>query len=171
MVDFKALVPWRNNNKPQTLATREDYFDPFVTFRREMDRMFDDFFTGFGGGRGLQTASNWPAATPMIDVTETDKDVVVTAELPGLDDKDFEVTLAGDLLTIKGEKKSEHEEKNSDATYVERRYGSFSRTVRLPFEVGNEKVDAKYDKGVLTVRVPKPAEVQKAVRRIEVKAA
>jgi HSP20 family protein len=91
--------------------------------------------------------------------------------LPGVDEKDVSVTLANGLLTIKGEKKSEHEEKNSDATYVERRYGSFSRTVRLPFEVGNEKVDAKYDKGVLTVRVPKPAEVQKAVRRIEVKAA
>jgi HSP20 family protein len=81
------------------------------------------------------------------------------------------MTLAGDLLTIKGEKKSEHEEKNGDATYIERRYGSFRRSVRLPFEAGNEKVDATYDKGVLTIRVPKPAEVQKALRRIEVKAA
>ena len=107
----------------------------------------------------------------MIDVAETDLDVVITAELPGLSDKDFEVMLAHDLLTIKGEKKSEHEEKNGDATYMERRYGSFVRTVRLPFDVGNEKVDAKYDKGVLSVRVPKPAEAQKAVRRIEVKAA
>lgn len=110
------------------------------------------------------------AGAPTIDVAESDKEVVVTAELPGLNDKDFEVTLAGDLLTIKGEKKSEHEEKNGDATYMERRFGSFARTLRLPFEIGNEKIDAKYDKGVLTVRVPKPAEVQKRVRRIEVKA-
>ena len=171
MVDFKALVPWRNNNKSNVPATREDYFDPFVTFRREMDRIFDDFFTGFGGSRALQAAGGWSGVTPIVDVTESDKEVVVTAELPGLDDKDFEVTLTGDLLTIKGEKKSEHEEKDGGATYMERRFGFFVRTMRLPFEVGNEKVDARYDKGVLTVRVPKPAEVQKAVRRIEVKAA
>lgn len=170
-MDLKSLVPWRNS-KSNVPATRDDYFDPFVTLRREMDRMFDDFFTGFGGGRGLPAAGgSWNGAvTPIIDVSESDREVVVTAELPGLNDKDFEVTLAGDLLTIKGEKKSEHEEKNGDATYVERRYGSFARTLRLPFEVGNEKVDASYDKGVLTVRVPKPAEAQKAVRRIEVKA-
>lgn len=170
-MDFKSLVPWRNNGKSNVPLTREDYFDPFVALRREMDRIFDDFFTGFGGGRSLQAAGGFGAMTPMIDVRETDKEVVVAAELPGLDEKDFEVTLAGDLLTIKGEKKAEHEEKNGDTTYMERRYGSFARTVRLPFEVGNETVDANYDKGVLTVRVPKPAEVQKAVRRIEVKSA
>jgi HSP20 family protein len=168
-MDLKSLVPWRNSSKSNLPSTREDYFDPFVTFRREMDRMFDDFFTGFGGGRSLQASGGWPAVTPVVDVTETDKEIVVAAELPGLDEKDFEVTLAGDLLTIKGEKKSEHEQKDGDAHYVERRYGSFARTVRLPFEVGNEKVDAKYDKGVLTVRVPKPADAQKAARRIEVK--
>ena len=168
-MDLKSLVPWRNN-KSNVPATREDYFDPFVTFRREMDRMFEDFFTGVGGDRALQSATGWSAVAPTIDVAESDREVVVTAELPGLNDKDFEVTLAGDLLTIKGEKKSEHEEKNGDATYMERRFGSFARTLRLPFEIGNEKIDAKYDKGVLTVRVPKPAEVQKRVRRIEVKA-
>lgn len=169
-MDFKSLVPWRNN-KSSVPTTRDEYLDPFVSLRREMDRMFDDFFTGFGNGRALQSAGGWTGMTPMIDVVESDKEVVVTAEMPGLDDKDFEVTLTGDLLTIKGEKKSEHEEKNGNAAYMERRYGAFARTVRLPFEVGNEKVDAKYDKGLLTVRVPKPVEAQRAVRRIEVKAA
>ena len=82
-MDLKSLVPWRNN-KTNLPATREDYFDPFVTFRREMDRMFEDFFTGLGSGRALQDAKGWTAATPMIDVAETDKDVVITAELPGL---------------------------------------------------------------------------------------
>ena len=169
-MDLKSLVPWRNNSKPHVPATRDDYFDPFVTFRREMDRMFDDLFTGFSGP-GLQSASaGWQGVTPTLDVTETEKELVVTAELPGLDDKDFEVTLAGDVLTIRGEKKSEHEEKNGDAHYLERRFGSFSRAVRLPFEMKDEKVDARYDKGVLTIRVPKPAEAQRAVRRIEVKA-
>ena len=132
--------------------------------------MFDDFFTGFGG-RELQSGSKgWQGLTPMIDVAESDKEIVVRAELPGLDNKDFEVTLTGDVLTIKGEKKAEHEEKNGDTHYMERRFGSFSRAVRLPFEVEDETVDAKYDKGVLTIRVPKPADARKAVRRIEVKA-
>jgi HSP20 family protein len=168
-MDFKSLVPWRD--KSQTPATRDDFFDPFVNFRREVDRMFDDFFNNFGfGGRSLRPlAGGWQG--PTVDVAESDKEMVVTAELPGLDQKDFEVTLAGDILTIKGEKKAEHEQKDGDHYYMERRFGAFSRSVRLPFEVKDEKVDAKYDKGVLTIRVPKPVEAQKAVRRIEVRGA
>ena len=105
MVDFKSLVPWRNN-KSQVPATREDFFDPFVTFRREMDRMFDDFF---GSGALRPAAAGWQAITPAVDIDETDKELVVTAELPGVSDKDVEVSLAGDILTIRGEKKAEHE--------------------------------------------------------------
>ncbi len=169
-MNFGSLIPWRDN-KPQVPARREDYLDPFVSFRREMDRMFDDFFQGFGS-RSLRSVGNgWQGLTPTIDVAETDKELVVTAELPGLDDKDFEVTLAGDMLTIKGEKKAEHEQRNGDGYYMERRFGSFSRSIPLPFEVKDEKVDARYDKGILTIRVPKPSDAQKAVRRIEVKAA
>jgi HSP20 family protein len=163
------LIPWRD--KSQVSTPRDDFFDPIVSLRREMDRMFDDFFNG-SSGRGLRPlAGGWSGVTPTIDVEEHEKEVVVTAELPGLDDKDFELTLMGDILTIKGEKKAEHEHKNGEAYYTERRYGAFSRAVRLPFEVKDENIDAKYDKGVLTVRIPKPADVQKAVRRIEVKAA
>jgi len=165
MVDFNALVPW-GNNKGQTPAAREDYFDPFVTFRREMDRMFDHFFDGFSGrsGNGLG------AIAPAIDLDETEQEMVVTAELPGVSDKDIEVNLAGDVLTIKGEKKTETEEKKGNATYTERRYGFFSRSLRLPFEVKDEQIDAKFKDGVLTVRLPKPADMQNQVRRIEVKA-
>jgi HSP20 family protein len=165
-MDFKSLVPWRNNNKSTVPATREDFFDPFVTFRREMDRMFDDFFGG--NGRSLQGSQS---LTPALDVDETEKELVITAELPGVTEKDVEVNLAGDLLTIKGEKKAEHEEKNGNSYYMERRFGSFGRTVRLPFEVKDQEVEAKFNNGLLTVRLPKPAEMQKAVRRIEVKAA
>ena len=165
MVDFKALVPWRTNKSP-TPAGREDYFDPFVTFRREMDRMFDDFF---GGGTPRPTQAGWQALTPAVDIDETGKEVVVTAELPGVSDKDVEVSVAGDILTIRGEKRAEHEEKSGDATYMERRFGSFSRSVRLPFEIKDERVDATFKDGVLTIHLPKPAELQKAVRRIEVK--
>ena len=170
-MNFGSLIPWRDN-KTQVPARREDYLDPFVSFRREVDRIFVDFLSGFGGRRSSGLTSNaWQDLTPTIDVEETDRELVVTAELPGLDDKDFEVTITGDMLTIKGEKKAEHEQRNGDAYYMERRFGSFSRSIPLPFEVKDEKVDARYDKGVLTIRVPKPADAQRAVRRIEVKAA
>jgi HSP20 family protein len=164
MVDLKALVPWRND-KPQLPATREDFFDPFVTFWREMDRMFDDFF----GGGFLQPHGK-QSVTPAVDINETEKEVVVTAELPGVSDKDIELTLVGDILTIRGNKKTEHEEKIGDSYYVERRFGSFTRSLRLPFDVSDEKVDAKFKNGVLTIHLPKPAELQKWVRRIEVRA-
>jgi HSP20 family protein len=168
-MDFKSLVPWRE--KSQTPAGRDDFFDPFVSFRREVDRMFDDFFNSFGGRALRPMAGGWQGVNPVIDVDETDKELVVTAELPGLDQKDFEVTLAGDVLTIRGEKKAEHEQKDGDASYMERRFGSFSRSVRLPFEVKDEQLEAKYDKGVLTIRVPKPAGARQNVRRIEVRSA
>jgi len=107
---------------------------------------------------------------PAVDVHEDEKGLIVTAELPGVSEKDIEVNLAGDMLTIKGEKKTESEEKKGNSTYTERRYGSFARSLRLPFEVKDEQVDAKFKDGVLTVRLPKPAEMQSQVRRIEVKA-
>jgi HSP20 family protein len=167
MADLKALVPWRNN-KSRTPATREDFFDSFAIFRREMDRMFADFF----GDSGLRRAQfGWAVLSPAVDIDESDKEIVVSAELPGITEKDVEVSLAGDILTIKGEKRSEHEENNGDGVHMERRFGSFSRSVRLPFEAGNEQVDATFSNGVLTVRVPKPPQLQRAVRRIEVKTA
>jgi len=169
MVDFKALVPWRD--KSQTPATREDYHDPFLSFRREVDRMFDDFFSGFGRRAVGPSFGSWGTPTPSMDLTENDNEIIVTAEMPGLDNKDFEVTVSGDLLTLKGEKKAEHEHRNGDAYYMERRFGSFSRSVRLPFEVKDEQVDARYEKGVLTIRMPKPAEMQQQARRIEVRTA
>jgi HSP20 family protein len=148
------------------MARRDDFFDPMFSLRREVDRIFDEFFNGFGSfgdGAGL-------SPRPVVDIADNDKELVITAEIPGLDEKDLDVSLAGDLLTIKGEKKAEHEERNGGAYYVERRYGSFSRSVRLPFQVDDQDVEAKYEKGVLTIRIPKPIEMQKAVRRIPIKA-
>lgn len=167
-MDFKAMVPWRNDSKSP--ATRENFLDPFVTFRREVDRVFDGFFEGWGRS-GRPSLTGWSDPTPSIDLVENDKDITITAELPGLDEKDFELTVTGDLLTLKGEKKSEHQQHNGNSYYAERRYGAFSRSVRLPFDVKDEAVEARYDKGVLTVRVPKPAEMQRPARRIEVKRA
>jgi HSP20 family protein len=166
MVDFKALVPWRD--KSQTPAPREEYPDPFLSFRREVDRMFDEFFAGFGR-RTPGSPSAWSAPTPSMDLAENGNEIVVTAEMPGLDEKDFEITVSGDVLTLKGEKKAEREQRDGDGYYMERRFGSFSRSVRLPFDVEDEKVEATYQKGVLTIRVPKPAGMQRQARRIEVR--
>ena len=156
---LKSLVP-RRSNQP---ADREDFYDPFVRFRREIDRRFDDFFdAGWQpfGRRGLM---------PAIDIEESDKEVVVTAELPGVTEKDIHLDLAGDILTIKGEKKMERE--SGGGHRRECRYGAFERSIQLPFEVKDGEVDAKFSNGVLTVRAPKPADLQRPTRHIEVKRA
>jgi HSP20 family protein len=171
MVDFKSLVPWRN--KSDAPARREAFYEPFLSFRREIDRMLDDFHRSFedflNGGLSRPIGAGWAPMTPAIDVDETDKEVIVTAELPGVSEKDLEVSLAGDVLTIKGEKKAEREQKNGGAYYMERRFGSFARSIRLPFEASDQTVDARFENGVLTVHVPKPDDYRRSVRRIQIK--
>lgn len=162
-MDFRSLVPFGQRG---ALSRRGGVEDPFLGFRREVDRLFDDLFTGRGPAR-------WPAegVDLRLDVSETDKEVKLTAELPGVDEKDIELTLTDDLLTIRGEKKREETQKNGDYHMVERSYGSFARSLRLPFAVAQDKVDARFDKGVLTITLPKPPEVQQAAQRIAIKAA
>ena len=139
---------------------------PFAGFRREMDRLFDETLGRsqvFGGGR------HGGDLTPSLDVEETDTAVTVTVELPGVDEKDVELTLNRDVLTIKGEKKAESESEESGRRVVERSYGRFSRSLRLPAEIEPDKAEAKFEKGILTVILPKPAEAQAESRRIEIK--
>jgi HSP20 family protein len=159
-MNSKSLVP-RRSGQTQEVA-RDDFFDPFVTFRREIDRMFDDFFDGWH-----PFTANPGSLSPPVDVEETDKELLVTAELPGLSEKDVQVDLAGDVLTIKGEKKVERESGNGHRK--ERCYGAFERSIQLPFEVKDGDVDAKFNNGVLSIRMSKPADLQRPTRRIEVK--
>jgi HSP20 family protein len=123
--------------------------------------MFEDF------GRAVPTFGSTDVV-PRLDMTETDKVIEVTAELPGLEEKDVEVNIADNILMIRGEKKSEKEEKDKNYRFVERSYGSFSRSIELPSGVDAERIQASLAKGVLTVTVPKPA--QAAMKKIEVKA-
>jgi HSP20 family protein len=147
------------------VATAED--DPFGSFRREMDRLFDSFGREFG----------WPASgragvlAPSIDVSETDNEIRIEAELPGVEQKDVEVVVADNLLTIKGEKKSEKEEKKKDYHLVERSYGGFARSITLPFAAEPDKAKASFKNGVLTITLPKPPEVKAKSRKIAVQAA
>ncbi len=124
--------------------------------RREMDRLWEDFF-----GPGPRMPRLWTEEwTPAVDVAETPEQVTVKAEMPGIDPKEIDISLVGDLLTVKGEKKSEREEKKENYQLVERSYGSFSRALRLPAAVDADKIEAKYDKGVLTITCPKKEPVK-----------
>ena len=138
---------------------------PFYAFRREMDRLFDNFFRGFDiePFRGTEEFFN-----PSVDVVDNDKEIKVTAELPGLDEKDIEVSIAEDSLTIKGEKKKEKEEKGKNYHRTERTYGSFSRTIPLPVEVETDKAEATFKKGVLTIVMPKSAKALKETKKIPI---
>jgi HSP20 family protein len=136
---------------------------------REIEKTFDEFsrrspLAGFyGAGNGM--------TEPKIDVAEGKDGIDVTAELPGVEEKDIEVTLADDMLTIRGEKKTERDERGKDKNWhlVERSYGSFSRTIRLPYEPESKNVEAKFDKGVLHIHLPKPAEIAKKEKKIEIR--
>jgi HSP20 family protein len=131
--------------------------------RREMDRLWDDYFGS--GRRGLQPLPTEFA--PAVDIKETADQVVVKAEVPGMEAKDINISVTGEVLTIKGEKKSEREEKEENYHLVERRYGSFSRSLALPAGVDMDKIEAKYDKGVLIVTCPKKEVVKP--KAIEIK--
>ncbi|OPX19765.1 MAG: molecular chaperone [Desulfobacca sp. 4484_104] len=132
--------------------------------RREMDRLWDDYFGP--GRRALKPLeTEW---APVVDISESADQVTVKAEIPGLEPKDIDISLSGDLLTIKGEKKSEREEKDENYHLVERSYGSFSRSLRLPVSVEADKIEASYKQGVLTITCPKKEEVK--AKAIEIKA-
>ncbi len=147
---------------------REREGDPFQALRKQMDDLFNDWSSGLPGwGR-----KNGNLAL-RVDVSETPTEITVTADLPGVDQKDIDVTAAGNQLTIKAEKKSEAEDKKEDKgrTFhtVERSYGLFQRTMSLPFEIDSSKVSASFQNGVLTLTLPKPVEMQKQTKKIEVK--
>lgn len=162
----KSLTPARHF-RPGFL-TGNGGVDPFRSLHRQMDRLFEDFSRDLHWPR-FETASEM--AMPLIDVAETDDGLTVTAELPGIEEKDIEVDLTNNILTLKGEKKSETEEKKADYHFRERSYGSFARSIAVPFDVDPDKVEAGFAKGVLTVTLPRPPEAKRATRKIKVKAA
>jgi HSP20 family protein len=164
-MNLKSLIPVGRQRE----MARTD--NPFFSLQREIDRLFEDFGRGFPGmlpatGNGFGAAG---AMMPTMDVAETDKEIELTAELPGLEEKDVQINVADNVLTIKGEKKAEKEEKDKNYRLVERSYGSFERSLQLPDGVDADAIKASIDKGVLKVVVPKPAPAQ--VKKVEVKAA
>ncbi len=132
--------------------------NPFVSLQREVERVFSDFNRGWPG-----FTAEWPRmAVPRMDIVEKDGLIEMTAELPGLEEKDVEIEVNENILTIKGEKKTEREEKSDENRYLaERTYGAFTRAIELPEGVNADDVKATMAKGVLTVTVPKPAQLAK----------
>ncbi len=136
----------------------------FERMRRDMDRLWDSFFETGVRKRG-EEAGEW---FPAFDVSETKNDLVVKTEVPGLDPKDIDISLSEGILTIKGEKKQEKEEKEENYHLIERSYGSFSRSIRLPRDVQGDKINASYKNGVLKVTLPKSEEAKKKEIKIKV---
>ncbi len=159
-----------------TSLERSAPWAPLDSLRREIDRVFDSFHSGswrFPFGR-MGMEFEWPRqgtwVTPAIDVSEKDTHYEITAELPGMDEKNIEIKLSNGTLTIKGEKKEEKEEHEKDYYVSERRFGSFMRSFQVPEGVDTAKIEASFAKGVLTVSLPKTAEAQKNEKTITVKA-
>jgi HSP20 family protein len=144
------LAPWRPIRELSNL-------------RKEMDELWGDFL---GGREFLSERGTW---VPAVDVSETKDSVVVKSEVPGMDPKDINISLRGDLLEIKGEKKQKKEEKDENFHRIETHYGAFCRNVRLPVEVDPDKIEASYDKGVVKIVLPKKEEVK--AKQIEIKTA
>jgi HSP20 family protein len=161
---MRDLVPW---GRGRDVSVRRGEDSPFLTLHREMNRLFDDAFRGFGltpfGSDRFfdRVGGSWPS----VEVSETEKEIKVTAELPGMDEKDVKLELANGVLAIAGEKKTENEDK--DRLFSERYYGRFER--RIPVEdVDEDKISAAFKSGVLTVTLPKIAQAQSKVKRISI---
>jgi HSP20 family protein len=151
-------------------------WEPFESLRREVDRMIDDFGRGFGAWRPFGQSMLRPSwgfeetwgKAPAVDVCERDKEYEITAELPGIDANNVEVKVSDGVLTIKGEKEEQKEEKQKDYHISERRFGSFQRSFKLPEGTDEDKIQANFEKGLLTVTLPKSAEAQKPEKKIEI---
>jgi len=165
----RDLIPWNRGRGGIPSTTQETSFSPFLNLHREVNRLFDDMFDRFETGMPSLTGrmSSWPSvAWPSVEVTASDNEVSVTAELPGLEEKDVDLFINDDVLTIRGEKKAEAEDKGR--RFSERYYGRFERVIPLPFEVEEDKANASFSNGVLTVTLPKSPKAQEKAKRIAI---
>ncbi len=163
-MNMRDLIPWgrQSSTAPMPYQGQDN---PILGFRREVDRLFDDLFRGSLPSLGLGRSF---AAWPNVELSESDREIRITAEVPGMNEKDVELLMEDGVLTIRGEKKSETEDK--DRGYSERYYGRFERRVALPSSVDEQDANAEFRDGVLTVTLPKSAEAERG-RRIPINGA
>lgn len=150
----------------ESVPVRKEEDNPFLMLQREMNSLFENFFRDF---ESLPFYQGTGAFSPKVDVIETEKDIKINAELPGMDEKDIDVSIHKDAVTIKGEKKLEKEDKGKDYYRMERSYGAFTRTIPLHVDVNTDKAEAKFSKGLLTIIIPKTEKAIKEVKKITIK--
>ncbi len=178
MAESVTKLPVKTEEKGTERSSALQAWHPFESLRREVDRLFEDFDRDFWRSPFRRSVFDiepfWRrelsrGAGPAVDIVEKDNAYEVTAELPGMDEKNIEVKLANGGVTIKGEKQEEKEEKKKNYYLHERRLGSFERCFAVPENVDTDKIEASFKKGVLTLTLPKKPEAQKPEKRIEVK--
>jgi HSP20 family protein len=166
-MSVRDLIPFGRERSQVPSVFRDGERDPFLSLHRQVNRLFDDVFRDFGSG--LQSSSLFSANDghwPSVEISDGEKEVRVTAEVPGMEENDIEVLLDDGVLTLQGEKRSESE--NKDKQFSERFYG-FERRIPLRYEVEEDKVDARFKNGVLTITLPKTAKAQSQAKRIAIK--
>ena len=195
-MDIKKLAPWnwfkkeeeesgamvpvkRDETKP--LSSDEGPLSPLFQLHREMDKLFDNAFRGFGvspsrfpglsplGSDLLSPLSSSAFLMPQVDVGATDKEYSITVEIPGVTEKDVNIEVANNTMTIRGEKNQEKEEKDKNYYRVERSYGSFQRVLCLPEDADQEDIKANFKNGILTIKMGRKALPKPNVKQIEIK--
>lgn len=159
------LLPW-NRDKEKYSMQKWDALDPFEMQRQMMREFFGDFPSAFGSSRDQEGSD---AFVPRMDISESDKEIMIHVDLPGMDDKDIDLTVENHQLTISGEKKFENEEKGRTYHRVERRFGSFLRRIQLPDDTETDQIKATFQKGVLVIQVPKPTQSVSQRKQIPIK--
>jgi len=164
-MSIRDLIPWRRSSNEVSTTLRDDR-SPFISLQREVNRLFDEVFRSFDARiPAFGSAASFNTAWPSVEISETDKEIKVTAEIPGLEEKDVEVLLHDGVLTLKGEKRAENEDKQ----FSERFYGRFERRIPLGVEIEEDAVEAHFKNGVLSIVLPKSEKARAQVKRIAIK--
>ncbi|MGE5839060.1 MAG: Hsp20/alpha crystallin family protein [Deltaproteobacteria bacterium] len=161
----RKILPYKKEHLP----VKGEDIEPFSLLRREIDRLFEDFTRGFVLEPFRRIEERLRQYTPVVDVSESEKEITVNVELPGMDEKDVEVSLTDGHLMIRGEKKEEKEEKKKGYYRTERSFGEFNRVIPVPTGVDTNKVSAVFKKGLLSITMPKTEEAQTTVKKIPIK--
>ncbi|MDX0006855.1 Hsp20/alpha crystallin family protein (plasmid) [Sinorhizobium meliloti] len=166
-MNVRDLIPW-GRGQGQVPASYQDLQNPFLALHREMNRLFDDVFRSFDARLPFAHGgvSGFGASWPSVEVSDRDKEIKLTAELPGLEEKDIELSLSEGVLTLRGEKRAESEDQEHH--FSERFYGRFERRIPLGYDIDEGKVNATFRNGVLTVTLPKTEHGQSKAKRIAI---
>jgi HSP20 family protein len=165
-MSMRDLIPWGKGTSQAPTVYRDFEQNPLLSLHREMNRLFDDVFRGFETPSGFGRLSGTGLGWPNVELSDADKELRITAELPGLEERDVEVVLEDGVLTLRGEKKSETEDK--DRQFSERVYGRFERRIAVGSEIEQDKVKAAFKNGVLTVTLPKTEKARSNAKRITI---